>query len=179
MQSPQTERALATRIANAPFGRRRPPQRKPRSVPSHSIWAVLDMRHRFAESGPKFFGRAPEKPLTDKQLVAKLSTVSASLFGVQSHEILREGRGQAAAAHARMAVAYVANTTLCWNFSRIAEAINRDRSVARKACAAVEALRDNPDFDQRLTALEAAAAALSAALPQFQERAGHEYRAAA
>ena len=105
---------------------------------------------------------------SDVQMAAFIAQAVAYSTGVGASEIADlTGRRGAPAARARQIAMYLAHTNLSWPLWRVGEAFNRDRTTAGHACAVVERLRDDREFDRRLEEVEAclAAAPASSALP--------------
>ena len=63
-------------------------------------------------------------------------------------------RTSQAATRARQMAIYLAHVTLSWPLARAAFAFGRDRSTAGAAVRTIEDLRDDPELDARISALE-------------------------
>jgi chromosomal replication initiation ATPase DnaA len=57
-------------------------------------------------------------------------------------------------ARARQTVMYLARVVLGFTYAEAGRLVGRDRTTAAYACRVIEDLRDDPDFDAKLTALE-------------------------
>ena len=78
----------------------------------------------------------------------------AEATGVRPIDILGPTRGEGDAAFARSVLMYLLNTGLGHSFDEVAAAVGRRRQTVSRACALVEDLRDEPEFDADLSALE-------------------------
>lgn len=63
-------------------------------------------------------------------------------------------RGRATEARARQLAMYLSHTTLGRSLSEVGDAFGRDRTTVSYACALIEDMRDDPDFDAEVAALE-------------------------
>lgn len=63
-------------------------------------------------------------------------------------------RGSPHVVLARQIAIYLFHTVFHVNLTRVAKAFRRDRSTAKHACDMVEALREDPVLDARITSLE-------------------------
>jgi chromosomal replication initiation ATPase DnaA len=87
---------------------------------------------------------------TQQQLLDAVSRAT----GVPPIAILGSTRGPADAAFARQLVMYLLHTGLGRSYDDTAALVGRNRKTVSHACAVVEDLRDEPDFDADLTAIE-------------------------
>jgi chromosomal replication initiation ATPase DnaA len=87
---------------------------------------------------------------TQQQLLDAVSRAT----GVPPNAILARSRGRADAAFARQVVMYLLHTGLGRSYDDTAALVGRDRKTVSYACAVVEDLRDEPDFDADLAAIE-------------------------
>ena len=86
------------------------------------------------------------------ELVARARQVPAGL-------LLHRSRCTADIAAARQLAMYLMHVSLQRNYARVGRFFGRDRTTVAHACAQIEDLRDDPDIDAEVTALEAALAA--------------------
>lgn len=75
--------------------------------------------------------------------------------GVELADIGGDRRGEAQVAGARQLAIYLAHVALGHDLSRLSLAFGRDRATIRHALRRVEDDRDDPDFDRRVSRLEA------------------------
>ncbi len=80
--------------------------------------------------------------------------VVAEKFSVPIHMIICKTRAVAKAALARQIAVYLAHTTLSVTYSAAAEFFQRDRTTIAHACRLVEDLRDDEQFDLKLSNIE-------------------------
>ena len=80
--------------------------------------------------------------------------IAANFFGVAQSDLLAPARGRWPVAKARQLAAYLAHVAFGHPLAVIAPWFGRDRATLRFGCAAIEDMRDNPDFDRRLEAIE-------------------------
>jgi len=92
---------------------------------------------------------------TDPEVAALIAHLCAYAVGVPAPEVARTTRASAPVARARHVAMYLAHTGLSWPLCRVAAAFGRDRTTASYACARVEDLRDDAEFDARLGEVEA------------------------
>lgn len=111
------------------------------------------LRHR---PGPTGLVRTKQERTVndaDAGRAALIAEAVAAAARVPSAEILYGG-GSPKALRARQICIYLANVGLGWTFARAGRAFGRDRTTAATACRAVEDLRDDPQVDRALEALE-------------------------
>jgi chromosomal replication initiation ATPase DnaA len=99
------------------------------------------------------WGEPPDKR-RDHLTVAYVTSLVALATDTPAREIGSRGRSTATAARARHMAIYLAHIALSWPLSRVATAFSRDRTTVSHAVHVIEDLRDDPDFDDRLTRLE-------------------------
>ena len=80
-------------------------------------------------------------------LVAYESNISKAL-------IFNRSRCQAKAARARQLAMYLAHVVLGQSLTAVGYAFGRDRTTVSHACAVIEDMRDDPDFDAEVSRLE-------------------------
>ena len=85
----------------------------------------------------------------------RLSRLVAEAFDLPPAELSGLTRGCAKVALARQAAMYLARVCLGLTLSEAAGLYGRDRTTAAHACRVIEDLRDDPQFDARLSAVEA------------------------
>jgi chromosomal replication initiation ATPase DnaA len=76
-------------------------------------------------------------------------------FGVTREQLLHDSRCGARISHARQVAMYLCYVVLGRQLASIGRIFGRDRSTVSYACARIEDLRDQQEFDARLTRLEA------------------------
>lgn len=80
--------------------------------------------------------------------------VVAIAFGVPKAEVTSATRRHPSISLARQVAMYLTHVASMSSVSRVAMAFGRDRSTASHACHIVEDLRDDVDFDARISTLE-------------------------
>lgn len=98
-------------------------------------------RHKPAPGGTAWLGRL-------------LQLAIAATFAVPVDALRARSRGRADIAFARQCAIYLAHVALGLNYSAAGRLFARDRTTAAHACRLVEARRDNPAVDRRLSMLE-------------------------
>ena len=93
-------------------------------------------------------------PRRDRLTAAFVTHLVALATDVSPGDIAAHKRVSSAAARARQIAIYLTHITFHWPLARVAFAFGRDRTTCAYACHRVEDLRENPDFDARLGALE-------------------------
>jgi len=93
-------------------------------------------------------------PRRDRAAAAFVTSMVAMATGIPAREIASPTRARAPAARARQMAGYLAYVGYAWPMSRVAAAFGRDRTTASHACHRIEDLRDDADFDARITAME-------------------------
>ena len=94
-------------------------------------------------------------PRRDRAAAAFVTSMVALATGVPAREIAAPTRARAPAAQARQIAMYLAHVVHSWPMSRVAIAFGRDRTTASHACHRIEDMRDDPEFDAKLSAMEA------------------------
>lgn len=94
---------------------------------------------------------APKRDMARARLVMEMVALST---GVGFEQIRSSTRNCARAARARQVAMYLTYVSFQWPLSRIGKAFGRDRTTVGYACRLIEDLRDNHDFDARLSQLE-------------------------
>jgi chromosomal replication initiation ATPase DnaA len=98
---------------------------------------------------------ADHDPQKDRLAAGLVTSLVALSTGVPPREIAARTRARAEAARARQVAMYLTHTSFSWTITRTAAAFGRDRTTASHACSRVEDLREDAEFDARLTAMEA------------------------
>lgn len=80
----------------------------------------------------------------------------AFMLDVPVDAIRATTRSRAEAAFARQLVMYLAHVGFGYSLSEVGEALGRDRTTVSHACHRVEDLRDDPQIEETLAALETA-----------------------
>lgn len=83
----------------------------------------------------------------------------AVVWGVEAQELKAPTRGEHDVALARQVAMYMAHVALGISLKQVAKNFGRDRATARHACRVIEDLRDEPDFDARVSGIESALSA--------------------
>lgn len=91
----------------------------------------------------------------DRMAVAFVTSLVSMVMDVPVQDIVARRRTTAAGARARQTAIYLAHVVLAWPLWKVAAAFGRDRSTASHAIHAIEDLRDDTVFDERLTVMEA------------------------
>jgi chromosomal replication initiation ATPase DnaA len=98
-------------------------------------------------------GRRPDQQWTTGQ--ARLFQAVQTVFAVGPDDLCAATRGRCKIAFARQTGMYLARVALGMTLLRAGHLFGRDRTTASHACRVVEDLRDDPDFDALLHAMEA------------------------
>lgn len=102
---------------------------------------------------PLSLPRAAPAPDSELSRCHRAAGAVSMMLQVPLREILGRSR-TGRASRARQLAMYVANVVYGVGMSACARAFGRDRSTVSYACRRVEDERDDPQFDQRLEALE-------------------------
>ena len=94
-------------------------------------------------------------PRRDRAAAAFVTSMVALATGVPAREIASPTRARAPAARARQMAMDLAHVGYAWPMSRVAVAFGRDRTTASHACHRIEDMRDDAQFDEQLSAMEA------------------------
>jgi len=78
----------------------------------------------------------------------------ASRAGLSPHVLLLSSRCAAPIARSRQVAMYLVHTLCGRSQASVATTFGRDRTTVRHACRVIEDARDDPRFDEELTALE-------------------------
>ena len=97
--------------------------------------------------------RSPD-PRRDRAAAAFVTHLVAMATGVPAREIVGPTRARAPAARARQVAMYLAHVGYGWPMARVAFAFGRDRTTASHACHKIEDMREDAEFDAKITALE-------------------------
>jgi chromosomal replication initiation ATPase DnaA len=95
-------------------------------------------------------------PSLKDQFSGTLEPVVAAAFGVSVHELRARTRRTATVALARQCIMYLAHTAFGWSHAAVGAVCGRNRRTVAHGCRLVEERREDPAFDARLAALEAA-----------------------
>jgi len=87
-------------------------------------------------------------------LLRVTSEIVALSFDLDPRKLVSRKRGSSAVSRARQVTAYLLHTTLSMPLTDIARELQKDRTTIGHACRMVEDLRDDPDFDDRISGLE-------------------------
>lgn len=90
----------------------------------------------------------------DQACAAMVIHLTALAFRLPAQEVAWARRGNPEAVRARHAAMYLMLVVMDLPLARVAVAFARDRSTVSIACSRVEDLREDGDFDRRLTILE-------------------------
>lgn len=108
-------------------------------------------------------------PRRDRLTAAFITHAVALATGVSPSEIASAKRTSKAAARARQIAIYLAHVNFNWPLIRVAFAFNRDRSTCGYACTRIEDMRENADFDARMSVLEACIKQAPDAIPELTQ----------
>ncbi|RLQ89387.1 chromosomal replication initiator DnaA [Notoacmeibacter ruber] len=78
----------------------------------------------------------------------------AEMFGVDGRDLRKPTRCGLQVGRVRQVAMYVAHVTLQLTLTEVGMAFNRDRTTATHACHRIEDLRDDPEFDSLMDAVE-------------------------
>jgi chromosomal replication initiation ATPase DnaA len=108
-------------------------------------------------------------PRRDRLTAAFITHAVALATGVSPSDIASTKRASKAAARARQIAIYLAHVNFNWPLIRVAFAFNRDRSTCGYACSRIEDMRENADFDARMSVLEACIKQAPDAIPELTQ----------
>jgi chromosomal replication initiation ATPase DnaA len=108
-------------------------------------------------------------PRRDRLTAAFITHAVALATGVAPSDIASTKRASKAAARARQIAIYLAHVNFNWPLIRVAFAFNRDRSTCGYACSRIEDMRENADFDARMSVLEACIKQAPDAIPELTQ----------
>ncbi len=108
-------------------------------------------------------------PRRDRLTAAFITHAVALATGVSPSEIASAKRTSKAAARARQIAIYLAHVNFNWPLIRVAFAFNRDRTTCGHACHRIEDMRENVDFDARMSVLEACIKQAPDAIPELTQ----------
>lgn len=108
-------------------------------------------------------------PRRDRLTAAFITHAVALATGVSPSDIASAKRTSKAAARARQIAIYLAHVNFNWPLIRVAFAFNRDRSTCGYACTRIEDMRENADFDARMSVLEACIKQAPDAIPELTQ----------
>ena len=84
----------------------------------------------------------------------RLAELVASYRKVSIAELLGRDRGEAPIALARQIAMYLMHVSYGRHYAEVGQFFRRDRTTVSHACALVEELREDPDFDNGLNRIE-------------------------
>jgi chromosomal replication initiation ATPase DnaA len=108
-------------------------------------------------------------PRRDRLTAAFITHAVALATGVSPSDIASAKRTSKAAARARQIAIYLAHVNFNWPLIRVAFAFNRDRTTCGHACHRIEDMRENADFDARMSVLEACIKQAPDAIPELTQ----------
>jgi chromosomal replication initiation ATPase DnaA len=111
-------------------------------------------------------------PRRDRLTAAFITHAVALATGVSPTDIASAKRTSKAAARARQIAIYLAHVNFNWPLIRVAFAFNRDRTTCGHACHRIEDMRENADFDARMSVLEACIKQAPDPIPELTELGG-------
>ncbi|HWU79757.1 helix-turn-helix domain-containing protein [Caulobacter sp. BK020] len=111
-------------------------------------------------------------PRRDRLTAAFITHAVALATGIAPADIASAKRTSKAAARARQIAIYLAHVNFNWPLIRVAFAFNRDRTTCGYACHRIEDMRENADFDARMSVLEACIKQAPDAIPELTELGG-------
>ena len=103
---------------------------------------------------PKIANSVPSDHASAPLLLRVTSEIVAHSFDLDPRKLVSRKRGSSAVSRARQVTAYLLHTTLSMPLIDIARELQKDRTTIGHACRMVEDLRDDPDFDDRISGLE-------------------------
>jgi chromosomal replication initiation ATPase DnaA len=89
-----------------------------------------------------------------RRYVSEITKRVSAVLSVADDDILTDGRGTRRASLARHITMYLMHTLLSASYSAVGEALSRDRTTVMYAVRRVEAMREDPRFEQMLVLLE-------------------------
>lgn len=95
---------------------------------------------------------APPNPSAD---IARVVELVASRGQITQSLLLARSRCRLPVARARQLAMYLSHVVLGESLTSIGHAFGRDRTTVAYACGLIEDMRDDPQFDQDVSALEA------------------------
>lgn len=126
------------------------PPAAPRRVAGSSAGVATRVLHRL-----------DEPTSAERRLVRHAMRLAAAAFCVRGRDVRAPARGRAAVATARHVAIYLVHVGFGLPLMRTAGCFGRDRTTVAYACARIEDRRDDPAFDAKLNALEAALRAVA------------------
>ena len=111
-------------------------------------------------------------PRRDRLTAAFITHAVALATGISPTDIASAKRTSKAAARARQIAIYLAHVNFNWPLIRVAFAFNRDRTTCGHACHRIEDMRENADFDARMSVLEACIKQAPDPIPELTELGG-------
>jgi chromosomal replication initiation ATPase DnaA len=108
-------------------------------------------------------------PRRDRLTAAFITHAVALATGISPADIASTKRASKAAARARQIAIYLAHVNFNWPLIRVAFAFNRDRTTCGHACHRIEDMRENADFDARMSVLEACIKQAPEAIPELTQ----------
>ncbi|WP_202396075.1 helix-turn-helix domain-containing protein [Stappia sediminis] len=100
--------------------------------------------------------RNPERVHHDCDILPIIEGCVMAVFEVPREGLRISSRGKADVAFARQVAMYLAHVVAGLTLTDVGKRFGRDRTTAAYACRLIEDRRDDPAFDRRLSALEAA-----------------------
>lgn len=95
-----------------------------------------------------------EYTCADRDRVQLAASVAAFALGLRTWDVLSEGRGSPAVSFGRHVAMYLCHVSLGMSLSKIARALERDRSTVAYGCHVIEDRRDDPEFDEWVDRVE-------------------------
>lgn len=102
---------------------------------------------------PSFVTRG-RRGTADSPSVKRLKHIIAQEYGVPKSLLLHKSRCRAEAAHARQVAMYLMHVALGESLTSVGAAFSRDRTTVSYACALIEDMRDDTEFDAKMDRLE-------------------------
>ncbi len=91
----------------------------------------------------------------DEARAGMVAAIIAYALDIPQEEVQANTRGTAEASFARQVSMYLTHVALEMSLARVAAAFGRDRSTVSHACHIIEDRRDEPQFDDWISQLEA------------------------
>ena len=92
--------------------------------------------------------------IKDRAQAQLIVSAASIVLGIPHFDVFSRRRLPANDMILRQTSMYLLNTSCNYSQSHVARIFERDRGTVRQACAIVEDMRDNLDFDEKLNTLE-------------------------
>ena len=110
---------------------------------------------QFGQSGQEVVLASAHDRKSSRQLAAQfVNQMIAAAFEISGERLLHNDRGVVRINRPRQISMYLMNTALSLKFTEIAEFYDKDRTTVSHACKVIEELRDDVEFDDRISEFE-------------------------